>query len=361
MFKKYWLRLLAVSGIAISLALSLISPCSAITTVGAIVTLNSTNVYENALAQGDLLFTTDYTVYYSSTPSEPISSTFILRLVNNSTSLDIADTVPFPYFNNGYVNTTGVSAGQIAIYFSPAQVISGFGSQTSAWSAGSGGGYYLLLAGNPTSNWTGGGNIPSSSQLSSIGFNWKSSVSVAVTAAIISQDILAEAVNLTNAWNNANYVLETPTGTGSGFLLTTVGQDYFTSVLPNLATLAPTILISPSNAAFNIITTTPPATMFANQIGSDFAGSALDPTNSASAFHIGVMWLGILMTLSIMGFVLVMSAKRANTYKAVIITAFPLLYVFVRIGWFPMLLAIGFGLMAIFELWYVFFYEKQIT
>jgi hypothetical protein len=156
--------------------------------------------------------------------------------------------------------------------------------------------------------------------------------------------------------------LYTPTGTGSGSLLSTAGQDYFTVVLPNLATLAPTILISPSNAPFNQITTTVPSTVFYNTIASDFAGSALDPTTAASSLHIGAMWLGIILTLAVIAVVGIASTKYSNTYKGFIITCYPMIYVFTRIGWFPMLLAIGMGgLASAFLIFYVFFLEKWIT
>jgi hypothetical protein len=365
MFSKLWTKIAGVVTVAILLGIGIATPCLAISTSNVTVTLSNSYAWENCLQQGDILFTTNYTIYYpAGTPTEPVSSTFLLRLVNNSTSTDIADTTPFVYFNNGYsssVNATATLGGTVAIYFTPAQTIASFGSQASAWSSGQGGGYYLILSGNPTAYWTGGGAIPNSSQYSSSGFIWETSASIAITYANIAPYIISDAVNLTNNWNNANYVMDTPVGTGFGFLLTTVGQDYYTSVLPNLATLAPNILISPSNAAFSMVTTTTPATSFVNQIGTDFAGSALDPTNSAAAFKIGAMWLGIILSVSIILFTVVMAAKRANTYKATILIMFPMLYAFVRIGWFPMLLALGFGLFSAFLAWYVLFYEKQIT
>jgi hypothetical protein len=38
-----------------------------------------------------------------------------------------------------------------------------------------------------------------------------------------------------------------------------------------------------------------------------------------------------------------------------------MIYAFTRIGWFPMPLTIGLGLMAAFCIYYVIFYEKTVS
>jgi hypothetical protein len=53
--------------------------------------------------------------------------------------------------------------------------------------------------------------------------------------------------------------------------------------------------------------------------------------------------------------------KEVNSYKPFILLTLPLIYVFTRVGWFPMPLTIGLALIASFSLWYIFFYEKSIS
>jgi hypothetical protein len=342
-FKKHWLRIAAVAFMVIVFAISLVSPCAAISSSPTTLAVNYVNVFQNCLQTGDMLFIADYTVAYASTPTEPISATYILRLVNSSTSTDLGDSVPYAFFSNGYQGSP--SSGVVSIYFTAAQVT----ALSLAWSSS---GYYMVLAGNPAASWTGA--VQSSTHIISSSFVWNGTVSV-------QQYILSEAIVLQSSWNSLSYQMVTPTGTGSGYLLTATGQEYFTAVLPSLATLAPSILISPSNAPFVLVSTPVVASPYSGQISSDFNGSALDPTAAASALKIPAMWLGIILTLGIIGFVVIHGSRETNSYKPLIILSLPLIYVFTRIGWFPMIITIGLGLVAALAIWWTFFGEKQIT
>ena len=361
-----YLRILAVCLFAICGALAFALPCLAIpSNPPPTVSLSTPYVYQNCLQNGDLLFWCDFNVNYGAVePAETIDTTFILRLVDNATGADIMDSLPFAYFNNGYAE------GLCTIYFTPAQVTTDFTSQSQAMTNIQAGDYYLQLNGNPNANWTGGippGKIPptippDSSNSSSSSFVNRGSATIGQTQAQISGDILIEAKQLQTAWgNNANYQLTTPAATGSGYLLTPTGQSYFTNVLPNLGVLAPNILISPSNAPIDVITSPVITTPFYSTLGTDMLGTSLDLTGAAAALKIGGMWLGILLTIGIIGFVTVQGTKKANSYKPFIILTLPLIYLFTRIGWFPMLLTVGLGIIATFFIWYTLFYEKSIT
>jgi hypothetical protein len=340
MFRKL-LAVLAVAILVIGMAL----PVFAISTSPTVITLNSVNVYENCLELGDMLFWADWTVTYAVTPTEPITNTYILRLVNTG-GADIRDALPYSYFQRGY------SEGLTSIYFTAAEVTS-FGL---TWSSST---YYMRVDGNPSANWTGGGSIPVSNQIGSGAFTWKSSTTVGQNQAIIASDILSEAQMLQDTWNNANYILITAAAS-TGLRLYTQGEAYFTNVLPNMSALAPSVLIAP-NVPLQFVTKPVVASPATGTIASDMQGSTLDLTGAANALHIGGMWLGIILTLGITLFVAVHGTKEVNSYKPLILLTLPMLYVFTRIGWFPMPLTIGLGLFAAFTIWYVLFFEKTVS
>lgn len=316
------------------------TPVAAISTSPTTVTINWVYVYENCLEENDMLFWADYTVAYAATPTEPISSTYVLRLTT-SAGVDIRDSLPYAYFQNGYAK------GLCAIYFNAADVT----SLGLTWGSAN---YVMRLDGNPAASWTGGGAIPIALTKSSSAFWWKTTTTIGQNQTIITSDILAEALSLEYAWNSTSYDMITSTTT-SGSRLTTTGETYFMNVLPNLALLAPNALLT-TQETLQLITTPVAA---AYDIASDFTGSALDLTDSAAALHVGGMWLGVILTLGCIIFVVIHGSKEVNSYKPVILLTLPLIYIFTRIGWFPILLTIGIGLIAAFSLWYVFFYEKQ--
>jgi hypothetical protein len=349
---KKLIKLAIVFGILFTLVLSIAIPVSAIST-STVVNINTVYAYENCLEQGDLLLTVDYTATMSPVPTEPISSTFILRFLD-SAGADIRDSLPYSYFNNGYAE------GYVSIYFSAADVVSYFSSLTTIWTnLFSGTNYYMRLDGNPSATWTGGGSIPQAGQVASNNFFPKVSSTVGATQGLITQDILAEANVLDTNWNTTfKLVSNSQVGTTYGSVLTSYGTTYFGKVLPNLTLLAPNVL-STKQEPLVLITSTTPATQYANQIGNDYVGSSLDLTPSANALHIGGMWLGIILSLTIDAFVSIQASREVNSYKPFIMLNIPLLYVFTRIHWFPMLLTVGLGLICAIATWYVIFYEKS--
>lgn len=345
--RKYF-KILIVIGIVIINALSFTLPCFAIGDPSQ-KTINYVDVYENCLENGDALFTIDFTVDYTVTPTEPISSTFIVRLTDSAGN-DIRDSLPYAYFDNGYAQ------GYCSIYFDAADVITYFTSLTQLWADLTAGNYYMRLDGNPQISWT-GGSVPSASQWSSSAFTLKASSTIGTTQSVISADIVAEAITLQNSWGSSSYIL-TITAVG-GTLLSSQGTVYFGAVLPNLSTLAPNASATVQEE-LNLVTTTPSTTTpYSRTIGSDFSGTPLDLSDSASALHVGGMWLGIILTLAIDAFVTVQAVREINSYKPFVLLNLPLLYVFTRIGWFPMWLTVLFGIVALFIIWYIFFFEKS--
>jgi hypothetical protein len=342
-------RILIALIIVISLCIGVAMPVGAISASPTLLKITNVNVYENCLETGDMLFWIEYVITYSSLPAETSSQTYIIRLLNSTTAVDIRDDIPYTYFNNGYSKNLG------SIYFTAVEV----SSLGLTWNANN---YYIIIQGNPTANWVGGSTIPYSARYESINFNWKPSGTIGENQSILTPDLLTEAYDITTYWASPTlYQLTVPTTSG-GYVLSNQGQQYFTAVLPNLSALAPTALLTPANSAL-LLATTPlvSTTPYAQKIGSDYQGSSLDLTGAASALHIGGMWLGILLSLGVCLFVVMHGTKEVNSYKPFILLNLPLLYVFTRIGWFPMPLTIGLALLASLSVWYSFFYEKSIS
>lgn len=327
-------------------------PVFAISTATTVV-INSVTAYENCIEAGDLMITVDYTITMSPAPSELTSATFILRFTD-STGVSIKDNVPYAYYNRGYAEGFGV------IYFTADEVGSDLTDLATVWAAmAAGANYYIRLDGNPSATWTGGGSIPQAGQVASNSFVFKTSASTAITVIMINQDVLSKATILQTDWNDTDYILiGTQIGSAYGYVLTTQGSNYFGAILPDVTSLITNILPSRLEPITPIDPTGTSAAA-ASSIADDFTGTPLDLSDSASALHVGAMWLGIIITLSIDGFVIVQSAQHIGSYKFVILVSIPLLYLFTRIGWFPMLLTIGLGLLSALVTWYVFFYEKQ--
>jgi len=364
MFKKYWVRLLAVLMIVGVFSLIIASPCFAISSTPSYITVNTVYVYENCLTTGDALITADYSLFYTVQQTTPISSAYTARFVS-STGVDYQDVLPFAYFDDGYSNPAGsttASAGMFSFYFTAAQVTSYFTSLSTFLSNITSGTYYIILNGNPTAGWIGGNTIPSSNQKPSNSFVPVTSSSTAVTSVAMGQNLLLEGNTLSTVWDNVNFALTETSATGSGYYLTTQGQTYFSNVIYGLSTMVPQIESAPPNGNLGVLTTTPVVSPLYGQIGQDMIGSSIDITAAAAAFKIGTMWLGILLTVGFTIFMLVLACRHANSYKPFILFSVPLVYVFTRIGWFPMLLAIGmYGVVSIFLIFYTVFWEKQIT
>jgi hypothetical protein len=85
---------------------------------------------------------------------------------------------------------------------------------------------------------------------------------------------------------------------------------------------------------------------------------SLDTT--ADALVVPKAVFGTVICLAIMIFVMIKGAQRANSYKPLILITLPLLYVFTRIGWIPMGLTIALGILSLFLICWIFFFEKTV-
>lgn len=95
--------------------------------------IRQVEVYRNTLEIDDQLYLFSYELEYTFTPSDPVSDTFIFRLMNGAVLL--GSTVAYPYEDNGYVR------GIASLYFDAASA--------PAWN----GAYTTYFEGNPTISW----------------------------------------------------------------------------------------------------------------------------------------------------------------------------------------------------------------
>jgi hypothetical protein len=131
---------------------------------------------------------------------------------------------------------------------------------------------------------------------------------------------------------------------------------YTISAVPavNSITLSTTYIATGGSGAYTIYYLANPPTGATN--------GALPPLSlfpAADALHMPVMVVGIIICAGIILFVMAHGCGAANSYRPAILIVLPLLYMFTRLGFFPMGLTIGLGLFGAFAIWYTFFYEKS--
>jgi hypothetical protein len=384
-------------------------PVLAISTSPTTITINHVYAYENALELNDMLFWADYT-----TPTEAISSAYNLRLVDSS-GTEIKSKAPYAYFQNGF------SQGLCAIYFTAAEVVSESltwgsvlyymrldGNPTASWSGGG-----SIPSASPivssSFSWKTTTTVGATQALiepdilveaQSLQTKWASTSYILITSVLgasklsntgeayfgnvlptlsaLAPDVLLSATETLNIIPDPTLPTDTySTGTiavtngsievvGSGVdwildmqggTITIAAVDYTVSNITSTTTLLLTAAYAGVTASGLSYTLTYPH-VEASNIGKDFAGTALDLSDAADAMHIGGMWLGIVITCGVIIFVMIHGTREANSYKPAILIVIPLLYIFTRIGWFPMLLTVGLGLFAAFAIWYTVFYEK---
>ena len=197
-------------GILLGVALCLCLPATAVLAI-ALPTPKSMNppvqAYQGVRVPGDVLFVGKYTIYYASLPSESTQDAYLIRVLN-STGVPVASRYPRPYHTKGYGD------GGYGIY-----VESGI-----IWN----GAYTVQLIGNPTLAWD--GTIP---QIDITAITWNSST-LGLPAYILNM-----AQELETAWGTGYDLVETLSG--SVKLTAAQGISYFTSIIPYLWEICPTV------------------------------------------------------------------------------------------------------------------------
>lgn len=333
-------RIIAILGILITL-FNLGSPVLAIDYTPSAIEINSVDVYDNAIETGDMMFFTDYTLTYTVTPTEPISDTFFVKLYD-SLGVEIVAVTPYAFFENGY------NRGIVVMYFTAAEVT----SLGLVWEDP----YEMRIMGNPSASWTGTPPIPVSSTYTT--FTWRLTHPVSTQRGVIAQRIQSFAQTLTAAWADTNYVLYT-IQSGSIYL-TSVGQAYFSIVVPYLTTIAPNILQ-------NVQVT---QTIIKRDNSGSSWQTSIDAFTHDTVFEKPRLYLGTLFGVSgrmvtgvlwliAMLFIIYKAAKMVNSYKPAMLLSFPLLVFGCLVGWMPVLVGLGFGFFCGVLTWYTFTYAQS--
>jgi hypothetical protein len=223
-------RILAVFGVVV-LSFCLFSiPAYALTTPDSTV-LDYTHAYQNVVESGDMGFIISYHVNYATLPTEPASSTIIIRILDGVTEL--SNTQPYAYYARGY------QGGIAWLYFSAADVA----AKGMVWANVLT--YTVGLIGNPFLTWAGGAPSITSPVTSKV-----TTATVAETKPLIASEILATGLRLGGEWS-AQLVVNK----GYGQFLSDVtisttanGEAYFPYAIPNLRNIAPSVFLSQSTA-----------------------------------------------------------------------------------------------------------------
>jgi hypothetical protein len=322
-------RIIAIVGILIIL-FAIGSPVLAIGAPTTIV-IKGVDVYQNAVETGDMIFFVDFDLTYTVLPTEPVSETYFIRLLD-PTGVEVSNVTPYAFFDLGY------NRGVAVLYF----------NATAALSLTWGGAYSMKIAGNPSATWT-VSPIPFSPSWTT--FSWKTINPVSTQRGVIANKILAYASTLTGIWADTDYILYT-VQSGQGYL-TSVGQAYFSIVVPYLTTIAPNILQSQQVT---------PTIIKRDNSGQSWQTS-IDAFTHDTVFEKPRLYLGTLFGVSgrmvtgvlwlvAMLFIIYKAAKMVNSYKPAMLLSFPLLVFGCLVGWMPVLVGLGFGFFSgVISIW----------
>jgi len=355
--KKWLIPLIVILTVILSAV-----PCLAISNTPTTLTLNGVNGYTNVIVNGDMMFLIGFTVKYTNTitttdtltttltvttttpviPEDTIDTTYLVRLTSGDGLTEYYDAKPYGFFNNGF------DAGMVSIYLSASDVTT-LGLTTAS-------SLKVWLSGNPLASWD-STPIPSISTTSII-WNTQPS-SIAITDAEITLKLITEAKVLQNAWNDTTHYTMYQASPAGGFQLSTQGAAYFSTIVPYLSTISPSIL-----ATFNPSVTIKKNAFNVSAQGAIDAltgGTILDLTPLATTLGISRRLLSGVLWVALMIFVIVLLTRAVKSYKPAMLFSFPMIVCGALIGWLPWQLALGMGFMMGTATWYIFTYEKSIS
>ena len=178
--------------------------------------VDAVNVYENVLEDGDTAILIRYFIDYAVPPTETATEAFFAVLIDVDGTTQIRSAAPFAYPAADY----GYGHGVIWMYFDAAD------TATYTLDAADKALYSIWFMGNPTLAWA--GDPPKT--VTTID-DWQT---LADPSTIIAVKILQYGQELGDAWG---FPLVEQTSIGNR--LTTVGEVYFQSAIPNLRDIAP--------------------------------------------------------------------------------------------------------------------------
>ncbi len=174
--------------------------------------IHSVYAYQNILNSGDMGFLIDYSLNYAVVPTETAGEAFIYSFIDTDGVTILNSVAPYVFQNSGY------DRGAVWIYFTPAQVT----ALSIMWAGAL---YTVRVDGNPALTWA--GDPPSKSATID---SWVSSSP---------SYWLAQRVLYLGDIYELLWTLDIVTETTAGTRLATLGEAYFTNVIPNLRLMAP--------------------------------------------------------------------------------------------------------------------------
>jgi len=313
MKKKWAKRLIASFLIAVllmpSIAVWAIAPPDVPTP-----TIDGITVYRDCVETDDWLYVIEYTITYGAPPTENIEEAYIFRIMDGA--VELKSGLAYAYNNDGYDN------GIVGIYFSEAEI----DTLGMVWLNA----YTVRIEGNPTLTWTGTG-CPSVSSTTYSAWNDP-------MGGILGIDILTLAVQYSASWGgNALFISQ-----GGTVVLSSYGEDYFSTSIPNLLTMQPNIFISSvSPTAYH--EREHPLTYAASLDYTYWTGTWLDLTTVATdlaippTFLYGSLWF-IVMLGAMIGVMFL-----TKTFEPIIIVAGLLLVFGALLHFIPLLIPIIIG------------------
>lgn len=246
--------------------------------------IDSVDAYTSLIETNDQLYLVKYTISYTTYPVESAADTIMFRLRDTTGTIILNATTPY---NNIYFHT-GYGQGIVSMYFSAADVA----TNNMTWMAA----YTVTLEGNPGVSYN--GTSPNATSL--ITAWWTDGAASALASRII-----YFGTRFSTLWG---YQL-----IDSG-ILTSYGENYFTSTIPNLRSLTPTIFSSymqqwtrPGDRTFNMTN----ILTWRNQ----WIGTWLDLTVPAADWGIDAIWLYGMIWVIIMIAILYAFVKFVQTTK----------------------------------------------
>lgn len=320
---KHLLRILLILTI-VGLFLVSASPVFAIDDPNTI-SINGVYVYRNCQETGDQLYIVDYTLIYDgSNPTETVTEAYLVRLMNGTTEL--GSVAPYAYYDDGY------DRGVAAIYFSAVDA---------PWWEGS---FTMKLEGNPTLTWNA---TPPSTSVST--FNLWQDNALATTRIVLSNRILWLADLLELAWSVD--MVET---SASGSYLTSLGEDYFSSVIPNLLTMAPyafagrTVLPEVERRDFT--------GDYADDLETGIIGTPFDFTSLGSEFGVSRGAITAILYYGAIILFCILAVRQIGSYKPIMLFLLPLIILGAFIG-VPLVITILFGFASLVMIGFALFYR----
>lgn len=270
-------------------------------------TINERYVNRNLIETGDVLFYARYTVPYEDIPDDPISETFIFRLIHTDNVTELGRDSAYPYASSGYGD------GLVSFYFD--------NTTAPTW----GQSYKIRISGSPAFF-----DAPPNWDYTVGAAAYTSLTTRATNRAELAGTVIDIASDLENAWSTT--LLES---VETGTVLSSGGEIYFRNSIIGIQAMCPELfLVQIGDPDFTERSWTGnQSTLYEERFYSDDMGASITgiATLLTTDFH---MVASIPILLFCVGLVAV-SVKQGNSPNSGIINSVAIICGASIMGWFP--------------------------